>query len=189
MTSVQKRPPISGPYAAPLFLAVLMFCLAIGLTAQPRSSIDELEGLYRYTFKNGLMNGQKYESENRLALLKLTATSAYFNTHLEWANGHTCDLSGVADLDPNGNLIFRQPSIEGRICVFSIKPTRDGLVLGDEGGACRLISCGARGRISGVEFKFQGRGKLHADEIRKSRDFERAVEEHQHPPSGSAPHQ
>jgi hypothetical protein len=175
------------PYVRPLSLAVLMFCLAAG--AIDRLSIDGFEGLYRYKFKNGLMNGTKYESENRLALLKLTPISAYFNTHLEWANGHSCDLSGVADLDTNGALVYRKPSIEDRICIFSIKATSDGLVFGDEGGACRLISCGARGRLAGVEFKFKERGKLPADEIRKSRDFERAVEEHEHQPASPASHE
>jgi hypothetical protein len=182
MSPIHKRHPIRSFSAPAVTLGFLLVCLGLVLTAQLKPGLEGLEGLYRYKFQNGLMNGKKYESENRLALLKVTYASAYFSTHLEWANGHTCDLSGIADLDATGALIYRKPSIEGQTCLFSIKTTRNGLVFGDEGGACRLVSCGVRGRLAGVEFRFKDRGQLNGDEIRKSREFANAVVEHKQPP-------
>jgi hypothetical protein len=171
---------MSSLCAALFFLPCLLLCLTGILTGQLKSALDSWEGTYRYKFANGLMNGKKYQSENRLDLLKLSAKTAYFNTHLEWANGHTCDLFGVADLDPAGALVYRTASIEGQTCIFKIKASPSGIVFDDEQGACRLVSCGNRGGYEGVEFKFKNRGKLNAEEIRKSDDFTAAIEEYKH---------
>jgi len=180
MTSIHKKMQLSRGSIAAAFSVSLVFLLAVEASGQPKRGIDGLEGLYRYRFDNGLMDGTKYKSENRLTILKVTASSAYFNTHLEWANGHSCDLSGVADVDSSGALVYREPSLEGRVCVFTIKQDADRLVFDDKEGSCRLISCGTRGMLSGVEFQFSSRAKVRADEIRKSPDFARALEEYKH---------
>jgi hypothetical protein len=164
-----------GALAGALAVA-LAICL--GLAAADSPDLSKLAGLYRYTFQNGLVNGKKYRSENKLELLPLGATSAYFHTHLEWANGHSCDLAGVAGAAPDGSLEYRKPSLEGQTCLFRIRVTKDGLMFEDEGGACRMISCGARGMLDGVEFKFRQRSVLNAEAVQKSDEFQQAVEEH-----------
>jgi hypothetical protein len=144
-----------------------------------KDALQALKGTYTYSFPNGLMNGKKYSSQNKLQLLPITPSAAYFNVHLDWANGHVCNISGVARIEGNeAELVYRTPSIEGKTCKLTLNSKREGIEIGDKAGACRLISCGTRGRLDGVQFSFKSRAKIQGESIRKSRDFKHAWEEY-----------
>ena len=171
---------MSYPSVAPGLASLVLFLVGVA-TGQSKRGVEGFEGFYRYRFNNRLMDGTPYQSENRLTVLKLSANSAYFLTHLDWANGHTCDLSGVAELDPTGAaLVYRKPSLEDKVCVFRISRGKDRLVFSDDDGACRIISCGSRGMLATVEFKFKDRSVVKADRIRKSSEFTSTMAEHTH---------
>jgi hypothetical protein len=144
-----------------VFLCMITLCSEGGKD----KNLQALEGTYSYSFTNGLVNGQKYVSRNQLQLVQVTSSAAYFNVHLAWANGHVCNISGVAQVEGNdAELVYRKPSLEGKTCKLTINSQRDGIELGDEAGACRLISC----------------GKIQADTVRQSQDFVRAWHEYEH---------
>jgi hypothetical protein len=156
-------------------LCVITLCSKAG----EDNNLKKLEGIYTYSFHNGLMNGKKYISRNKLQLLQVAASAAYFNVHLEWANGHVCNVSGVAQVEANeAELVYRKPSIDGKVCKLTIESKQGGIEIGDEAGACRLVSCGTRGRLDGVQFSFKSRAKIRRDSVRQSPDFVRAWEEY-----------
>jgi len=155
----------------------------VGMTASCQKeppSLEELEGLYKYTFPNMLMDGTEYTSENRLLLYQSSPHSLYFKTHLDWANGHSCDFSGIADIDLESRqmLIYTESPDRVKTCTFTLRLETDKLVFADKEGACRLFSCGNRGRLDGVEFQYNTREKITPASIRKTDDFNRALNEY-----------
>jgi len=161
------------------FFVACLGMIALCTKAGEDSSLKAMEGKYVNSFPNRLMNGQTYISHNELQLLQVASSAAYFNIHLEWANGHVCNISGVAEADGDeAALVYRKPSIDGKTCKLIIKSTGGSIEFGDEAGACRLVSCGVRGRLDGVRFSFKSREKIEGDSVRQSPNFVRAWEEY-----------
>jgi hypothetical protein len=60
--------------------------------------IDKIAGVYKKQFRNGNISGDKYDSEDILEIVKTSPSTAYVKTHLEFFNGHVCNIYGVADV-------------------------------------------------------------------------------------------
>ena len=77
--------------------------------------IDTLAGVYKTQFKNGNIDGGKYDSEDILEIVKVSPTAAYVRTHLEFFNGHVCNIQGVADVE-DGALVYRarEKNVQGK---------------------------------------------------------------------------
>ncbi len=106
------------------YIKVALAAIIIGVTAfcqaEELPNLNKLQGLYKYSFPNRLMGGTKYTSENRFLLMPLSPDTAYFDLHLDWANGHSCDLFGIAEVKSKRMLIYSEPSIYGKTCIFTI---------------------------------------------------------------------
>ncbi len=139
------------------------------------SSLKNWQGLYKYTFANSFTGESEHTSENRLLLMQVSSTTAYFETHLEWANGHSCDLSGIAFVTSRKILTYSEPSILGKTCTFNINFEENKFVFDDNDGACRLIACGSRGLLDGVEFQYGTRREITPELIKKTPVYIRAI--------------
>ncbi|SHO57647.1 hypothetical protein [Vibrio quintilis] len=146
--------------------------------AQNYQPLDKLQGIYKYSFPNALINNTQYTSENHFMLMRTSPDTAYFETHLEWANGHQCDLSGIAKVKSPRVLTYTTSSIMEKICTFNINLEKDKFIFHDSNGACRLISCGSRGMLDDVEFKYNTQRKISPEIVKKSADFKRAISEY-----------
>ncbi|GAA3934360.1 hypothetical protein [Litoribacillus peritrichatus] len=159
---------------AAVIISVTATCQADG-----SSTLDGLQGVYKYTFPNALMDNTKYTAENRFLLMPISPIAAYFETHLEWANGHSCDLSGIIDVQPQQVLTYSTPSIMDKTCTFDITLGKDRFTFSDNNGACRLISCGNRGLLDGIEFEYSLREQITQDSIKQTPDYIRAISEYE----------
>ena len=160
---------------------VLVACIAVLSTACKKiPELEELEGLYKYSFPNMLMDGTEYQSENRLLLFQTAPNAFYFNTHIDAANGHSCDLSGIVerDLSAPQNLVYTAPSLDDKTCTFTIEIGFDELAFFDKDGVCRTTACGMRGMLEEVKFKYNTRESVSSDEIKQSEDFQRVTTEY-----------
>src|SRR5215218_7625700 len=73
--------------AAPLLLAA----------DQPQADpAQALAGRYYSQFPNALVSGEKYTGENIVEVVQVAPRAAYVRVHLDYYNGHTCGLNGVA---------------------------------------------------------------------------------------------
>ena len=99
------------------------------------------------------MTSGPYPSDNVLEIVPVGAEAAYFRTQLEFANGHECNFSGVADLS-GSSLVYRDPEQQ---CELHLDVTSGKIAFDDKGGHCREQSCGARGGYSGVTFDLKAR--------------------------------
>ena len=84
-------------------------------------NVDAIAGVYKHRFKNALVSGEKYKSEDILEIVKVSPTSVYVSAHLEFFNGHECAINGVAKADGNALVYRGETNAEGKQCLLSVK--------------------------------------------------------------------
>lgn len=160
-------------------IAGLMIVL-VGAAAPP--PLDQLAGVYRERFANGTVDGHDYRSENILEIVPRTPASAYFRTHLEFFNGHSCDIWGIADRQADA-LVYDGPvNLEGHRCHLRLTVADGKIRFADPDGACRADTCGARGGYDGIDFKLGSRQPIrYLDRLLASPEYAEAVKRHDKP--------
>jgi len=140
--------------------------------------IASAHGVYKRQFKNGLVDGSSFESENILELVPVRPGTVYFRTHLEFYNGHVCDLSGLASWRRAGVLLYEGPALdEGPPCRLRIAVADQEVRFEDADQTCKA-SCGARGSFDGEAFPRGARREIrYLDRLKASREYRQALGE------------
>jgi hypothetical protein len=127
-------------------LVALILALAMPAIAAAPGLPAALAGVYKHRFANSDVQGDHYTSEDILEIVPVSADAAYVRLHLNFYNGHECDIGGVAR-QAGESLVYDGPAdVDGKPCRLMLASRRDGIhIFEDENGACRNQSCGARG--------------------------------------------
>jgi hypothetical protein len=135
-------------------LAALMLALALPAVAAAPGLPAALAGVYKHRFANADVQGDHYTSEDILEIVPVDGDAAYVRLHLDFYNGHICDISGVAR-QAGESLVYDGPAdTDGKPCRLTLASRGDGVhIFEDENGSCRNQTCGARG---GYGFKADG---------------------------------
>jgi hypothetical protein len=150
--------------------------------------IDAVAGVYKSSFKNGNIDGGKYQSEDILEIVKVSPTAAYVRTHLEFFNGHVCNIWGVANVEGDALLYRGSNNIEGKPCALSVKTKGGKIMLDDKDGACAIGTCGNRGMYNGTAFDLNKRRAIRYMEVlQKSDQYLDAIDEHDGKPKTRMP--
>jgi hypothetical protein len=150
----------------------------IGSPEEARAAIQKLEGVYKNRFQNSDIDGNKYQSENVFEFVHVSDVAAYIKVHLQFFNGHSCSISGIAEYKQSGELIFQDPDIENS-CALSISQNKEQIKFEDRGGNCHKF-CGARGGLGGVVFNLNQKRKIrYMPTILKSNDYQTAISSYQ----------
>jgi hypothetical protein len=132
----------------------LLVILALtAIAAAPASPVQSLAGRYAKHFQNGFVDGSKYWSDNVVEIVPVDATHAYFRADLDFFNGHSCGISGIAKA-VGKTLVYAEkaPSYDGGpVCKLTISAKGKSLLLDDGEGTCKSY-CGARGTLSRYDF-------------------------------------
>jgi hypothetical protein len=169
--------------AAAGMLALSSPALAAGV------DIDSLAGVYKTQFKNGNIDGNKYDSEDILEIVKVSPTAAYVRTHLEFFNGHVCNIWGVANAE-DAALVYRarEKNVQGNLCVLSVRLVRGRVTLEDKEGHCAIGTCGNRGMYNSTTFDLKRKRPIrYLDVLTKSDQYKDAVDEHDGKPRTRMP--
>lgn len=148
------------------------------LAADVSADLAGIAGVYKHRFQNGTVQGEEYESENILEIAPTGSNLAYFRTHLEYFNGHSCDLWGMAEWRDN-TLFYQEEETEGYSACRLQLQVKDGdiLFMDDPEAPCRDNYCGSRGGFNGVEFKAgQKRQIRYMERLLRSEEFIAAKE-------------
>jgi hypothetical protein len=159
----------------PIFLVAV---LASPVAAAESIDLDKVAGVYKDRFQNSLVDGSKFTSENILEIVKTSPDEAYFNTHLEFYNGHECELSGLAHVERDA-LVYRSqlPDTKGE-SEFRIRLTPKTVRFEDPDGNYRANYCGERGGFDGIEFKLSARRPIrYMKRLLASDDYKEAIAE------------
>jgi hypothetical protein len=164
---------------------VAALALAVALAAPGAAKERPLDpasiaGVYKTRFKNGLVSGETYTSENVLEIVKLAPDAAYVRARLDFYNGHFCAIYGVAHVEDR-ELVYRGPPetyVGAKQCVLHIAVSGKSLTLADR-GSCSA-NCGARGGFDKAAFPTASRRPIrYMTRLKASREFAAAMtEEH-----------
>ena len=157
--------------------AVLAAIVVAGSAVAAPSLPEALAGVYKTHFKNGLVSGETYVSEDILEIVPTGPGAAYVRTHLEFYNGHECALSGIAHVE-GADLVYREPpasKVGDRSCVLHVARKGSKVVLSDEEGSCQAY-CGARGSLSDDSFPVSSRRAIrYLPRLKASSEFKEAL--------------
>ena len=141
-------------------------------------NVDAIAGVYKQQFKNGLVSGEKYNSEDILEIVKVSPTSAYIRTHLEFFNGHECNISGVAKAEGDALVYRGDTDGQGKQCMLSVKVSGGKITMEDQNGACGRETCGARGMYGFKTFDLKKKRAIrYMDKLKKSDEYLDAIDE------------
>jgi hypothetical protein len=139
--------------------------------------IDRISGLYVHKFTEHMADGEtSYPAIDSLRIVRHTRDSAYFETFLSFANGHSCELSGIAKVAGDA-LVYREDDADGRTCEFRMRVVQGKVVFADKDFGCSSRYCGMRGSLDGANFSLQWRrpdGDLR--KIRRSQSYRDAAD-------------
>ena len=142
--------------------------------------IDRIAGVYKSQFKNGNIAGDKYQSEDILEIVRVSPTAAYVRAHLEFFNGHVCDIWGVANAE--GDALFyraKQENVQGNHCVLTVRIRSGDVILDDKDGACAIGTCGNRGMYNGTKFALKKRRVIRYMKVLTDSDqYKDSIDEH-----------
>jgi hypothetical protein len=166
------------------FLMILLAALAQGPTASSNKTpaaavIKRIEGVYKRRFANSTVQEEHFESEDILELVPYGSDKVYFRVHLEFYNGHTCDLLGIAKYE-DGAFVYRGPAGDTDVCVLTMRAGKKDLTLDDVGGNCKSASCGARGGYHGAGFPLTSRRAIrYMARLKAGKEYANAVAEYE----------
>ena len=158
--------------------------LLIGAASSAPTTAVSLAGRYYRQFPNALVSGEKYTGENVVEIVPVAANAAYVRLHLDYYNGHSCSLWGVARSEGE-TLVYRDPgkTFDGTPCVLKIRQAGRDLSIDDTGGTCS-DNCGARGTLSEVSLPFASRRRItYMSRIKASPQYREAILEWRRTPA------
>jgi len=172
-----------------LLLATLLAPFPAGADG-PVADAAKMAGLYQEPHSVSVYDPERREWEGGIAVTDQMeilpvprgrpagAEGAFVRLDLSFDNGHQCHFSGIA-MPEGGALVHRGPAwAEEPACVLRLRPTASGVVVEDDGAACRRMACGARGALD-REFSLGNRGPLpDPDRLRASEEYRAALREH-----------
>ena len=160
-------------------IVVLAACAMSAPTLSQALDLDAVAGRYTKSVRSGFVSGEKYRTDNVLEIVKVSPTSAYIRTRLEFFNGHACVMWGVADIEGDAFVYKGDPNAAGKPCVLSLKFARGRVVFEDKDGACR-DTCGMRGGYDGQVFELKTRRPIrYMQRLLASQQYLDAIKEHE----------
>ena len=132
------------------------------LYAGAAEPMADLAGYYARTWQSGDVGGGKYDVTDEVVIEPVDATHARISFALNFFNGHTCELDGVAELQGN-KLVFTDPAEgwQGKSCKLEIWRQGKDLRWTDRNFGCHSY-CGMRGTFTNMKMALKYRKPLSA---------------------------
>lgn len=173
-------------------LAVAACAMCATAAAQaPNELMKQLEGVYKERFMSATITpgagpGEAdvpYQAENVIELVPYDANHLYVRVHLDFYNGHTCDISGMARHE-NGAFVYHdpEPPLKGEPpCALKVGVEGDKLVITDRTNPEELSSCsaycGVRGSLNYSVGMNKRRKIRYMERLKASRQYAHAIED------------
>ncbi len=165
-------------------LCISNFGIGAENSATASQIIKKIEGVYKERFENALVSGEKYQSEDIIEIVPYSSDSIYFRISLQFYNGHSCGIYGIAKYNENA-FIYKSgdEQTEQRICTLKISADENALRITDRltptsASTCSAY-CGARGSLGKYDVSLDNKRKIrYMPIILKSRQYTEAVDEH-----------
>ncbi|MFK3737105.1 hypothetical protein [Massilia sp. TN1-12] len=179
----------------------MLICLSMlslhAAAQEPVRLMQQMAGVYKERFSSGIIVPGKpdepYQAENIVEIVPFDADHAYVRAHLDFYNGHTCGISGMARYE-GGEFVYHDPDppLPGRApCALKVGVSHGRLKLTDRAtpdaeSSCSF-HCGVRGSLTydiGMDKK---RPIRYLKRLKASRQYRLAIEELGKTESGRTP--
>jgi len=168
-------------------LSIVCVVLGVALAAQaPKASLESsaflarVAGVYREQFQNAFVNGEKYQSEDVLEVVPVDDHAAYVRMDLQFSNGHSGRIFGVAVYGRN-SLIYDNGKSGDERCVVDYVWSKDMMVTKadyEKTPGCRFYH-GARGTLDGLKFSLSRRRAIrYMQRLKDSQEFKAAMDQY-----------
>ena len=155
-----------------------------GQTPKRRSEsaefLAQIAGVYKMQFTNGDVNGDTYQSEDILEVVAVDDHAAYVRMDLEFFNGHSGRIYGIATYGKN-SLIYDNSEKGDERCVVEYIWSSDKIVTKadyDKTPGCRSYH-GARGGLDGITFLVKKKQTIrYMQRLKDSLQFKEAMEKY-----------
>jgi hypothetical protein len=162
-----------------LIAFAIALCVGVGV-AMATDITTQWAGVYKLRFENALVSGEVYESENILEVVPLDAQSAYVRAHLEFANGHSCSLYVVMNVEGD-RLIYREPNPPAHRgqCIVTLDRVNGEMIIDEtEESECGAAHCGARGSLRDQRLPVSSQRRIrYMERLRASVQYDLAMRE------------
>lgn len=165
------------------FIVVALICaFTIDCEAQSESAafLARVAGVYRHQFQNGNINGEKYQSEDILEVVPVDDRAAYVRMDLEFFNGHSGSIYGIATYGKN-SLIYDNREEGEKRCVVEYVWSSEKVVTKadyDKTPGCRTYH-GERGSLDRAEFLVKSKRTIrYMQRLKDSPQFKQAIEQY-----------
>ena len=164
------------------FLLSLPLLLAAG-PASPDPA-QRLVGRYAMDVQEGFMDSKETYTGLRIAeIVPVAPRAAYVRVALDYFNGHSCDISGVAKAEGDA-LVYRDPDTSmaypessSKQCVLTVRRVGKSLRIDDGDESCHSY-CGARGTLSNVSLPYASKRPIrYLDRLKRSAEYRAAITE------------
>nr|WP_143029055.1 hypothetical protein [Massilia sp. PDC64] len=171
-------------------LAALCACTASA--QEPAQLMQKIAGVYKHRFMSATITPGKapgeadvpYQAEDVIEIVPYDADHVYVRAHLDFYNGHTCDIAGMARHE-QGAFVYRDTlSLAVAAyppCTLKVSVEHDKLTLTDRAtpdavSSCRAY-CGVRGSLNYSIDMDKRRPIRYLDRLKASREYKQAVDD------------
>jgi hypothetical protein len=176
-----------------ILVPLLAALYACGACAQePAQLMDNMAGVYKHRFMSATIAPGKapgeadepYRAEDVIEIVPYDADHVYVRAHLDFYNGHTCGVAGMARYE-RGAFVYHDtvsPPLPGYPpCALKVSVEHGQLTLTDRAtpdavSSCRAY-CGVRGSLNYSIGMDKRRPIRYLDRLKASREYKRAVDE------------
>jgi hypothetical protein len=140
--------------------------------------LARVAGVYKAQFQNGNIDGDKYQSEDILEVVPVDDQAAYVRMDLEFFNGHSGRIYGIAIYGKNSVIYDPGEAGDERCIVEYIWSAEKVVTKADYEKTPGCIKYhGARGSLDSAEFLVKKKQRIrYMQRLKDSREFKDAME-------------
>lgn len=173
---------------AAIFLTIPLLAQTPKPVPEASAFLASIAGVYKRQFQNAFMTGEKYQSEDILEVVPIDDRAAYVRMDVEFANGHSGGIYGIAIYSGHKSLTYDNGKKGDDACVVTYVWSAEKIITKadyEKTPGCRAYH-GARGTLDGLEFPVRKKQTItYMQRLKDSRQFKEAMEEYRR--KGGAP--
>lgn len=151
---------------------------AVHAATPPGTTVQSFAGRYSTHFRNGLVSGEEYWSDDVVEIVPVGERAAYIRVSLQFYNGHSCDIWGVGRAE-GARLVYRDPNPPPLPtlphCTLSLSHRGPDLLIEDAENTCKSY-CGMRGSLMHQTLPLTSRRPItYMRRLRDSRNYREAM--------------
>jgi hypothetical protein len=173
-----------------VLLAASAVCAAAQAQA-PQQLMQQIAGVYKNRFQSATITPGKapgeadepYPAEDVIEIVPFDTDHAYIRAHLDFYNGHSCDISGMGRYE-NGAFVYHDPERllpDEPPCALKVGIVKDKLVITDRTTPDAVSSCsaycGVRGSLNYSIGLDKRRPIRYLDRLKASRQYAHAIDD------------